>query len=103
MIQVEEALREILAHITVLGTERVALSDGLGRVLAEDVSATLNVPPCDNSAMDGYALRYADIEGASQSSPARLKVIGDLPAGYSFDASVGQGEALRIMTGAPVP
>ncbi|MCP4715077.1 MAG: molybdopterin molybdotransferase MoeA, partial [Deltaproteobacteria bacterium] len=46
---------------------------------------------------------YADIEGASQSSPARLKVIGDLPAGYSFDASVGQGEALRIMTGAPVP
>jgi len=103
MISVDEALDTILSQVQVLGTERVPTADGLGRVLAEDIHATLNVPPLDNSAMDGYAVRISDIEGASQDSPARLAVIGDLPAGYRADRPLQAGEALRIMTGAPVP
>ncbi len=103
MISVEDALTTIVSQIRILGTERVSLNDALGRVLAEDVYAPYNIPPLDNSAMDGYAVKYADIAGATPDAPASLEVTGDLPAGYTADHPVFPGKALRIMTGAPVP
>ena len=103
MISVEKALQTILSQIKVLGTERLDLLSSLGRVLAEDTYAPFNVPPFDNSAMDGYALKFTDIDAASADAPARLRVTGDLPAGCSASKPLKNGEALRIMTGAPVP
>ncbi len=103
MLSVEEALDQILRHIEPLGTERVSLLNALGRVVAEDVYAPRDIPPLDNSGMDGYAVRAEDIAKASQDSPIRLKVIEDLPAGFIAKKAVQKGEAIRIMTGAPIP
>ncbi len=103
MLKVDEALKKILAEIKPLGLESVNISDSAGRVLAEDILAPRGNPPWDNSAMDGYALRAADVEGASSDSPVRLRVIYDLPAGGVPEGPVGEGEAVRIMTGAPTP
>ncbi|HEY4708464.1 MAG TPA: gephyrin-like molybdotransferase Glp [Thermodesulfobacteriota bacterium] len=103
MITVEEALETILKEIRPLGLESVPISSALDRVLGEDISARGNNPPWDNSAMDGYALKSADTEGASPEKPARLKVIYDLPAGQTPKGALSRGEAVRIMTGAPVP
>jgi len=103
LISVEEALNTILPHIKVLGTERVTIQNSLGAILSEDICAPFNVPPLDNSAMDGYAVKASDIEGASKQNPAKLKISGELPAGYISKDLLKKGEALRIMTGAPVP
>jgi molybdopterin molybdotransferase len=103
LYSVEEALTAILARIPVLPPETVLLDDALGRVLAEDVHADLHVPPFDNSAMDGYAVIAADTTGAAPERPAVLRVVGDLPAGQVPDTAVRPGEAIRIMTGAPMP
>ncbi len=99
MIRVTEALDAILSRVQALGSERVMTGQALGRVLAEDVVSDVTIPPLDNSAMDGYAVRSGDLAAL----PARLRVTGDLPAGSRSDVPVGCGEALRIMTGAPVP
>ncbi len=99
MISVEEAQQRLIAMIAPLGAEQVALSDALGRVLAEDVAARRTQPPWDVSAMDGYAVRAADVAQV----PTRLKVIGSAPAGQAFGGAVKPGEAVRIFTGAPVP
>lgn len=80
-------------------TESVGLDDALGRVLAADVAARVPNPAFTNSAMDGYAVRAADVA----SLPARLRVVGDVPAGSSADPGLGAGECVRIMTGAPLP
>src|SRR5512139_2503540 len=103
MISVDEALEIILGTIQVLGLERVDILDSLGRVLGEDVHAPYSIPPWDNSAMDGYAVHHDDIEGASLQNPAVLTVVADLPAGYTAPRAVSRGEAIRIMTGAPIP
>lgn len=103
MISVEEALSLILSQIKQMGTERVSITSALGRVIAEDVYAKRNNPPWDNSAMDGYAVLFEDIKGATREKPATLKVIEELAAGYVARNTVGRGEAVRIMTGAPVP
>ncbi len=103
MIPVKEARDIVLGQIPVLGTERVDLFSALGRVLAEDVVAPHDVPPQTNSAMDGYAVRSEDLQGASKENPVSLDVIADLPAGYVSQQPVGTGQAVRIMTGAPVP
>jgi molybdopterin molybdotransferase len=103
MITVEQALETILAQIHVLGTERVEILGARGRVLAEDVVAPFNVPPHTNSSMDGYAVRSADVAGACPDHPVTLTVTGDLPAGYVAAAAINAGQALRIMTGAPLP
>ena len=84
MISVEDALSLILSQIREMGSERVDITSSLGRVIAEDIYARRNNPPWDNSAMDGYALLYADIKGATRDSPAILNVIEDLPAGYKI-------------------
>ncbi len=103
MISVEQARSYILGHFHPLELERVPLLEALNRVLAEDVVSPLDVPPHDNSAMDGYAVRAEDIRGASPQNPVQLRVIADLGAGYVPTAAVGRGTAVRIMTGAVVP
>ena len=103
MLKVEEARKHILDSISALEEVEVPLLDALGLNLAEDAVAGNDIPPFDNSAMDGYALRAADIAGASPENAVELDVLGDLPAGYTADVEVGRGQAIRIMTGAPVP
>ena len=99
MISVEEARRRLLAPLAALAAEQVALSEAVGRVLAEDVAARRTQPPFAVSAMDGYAVRAADVARV----PTRLKVVGSVPAGQAHAGTVGSGEAVRIFTGAPVP
>jgi len=103
MISVEEALERVLSYVHRLEPEEQPIADALGQVLAEDAQAGFDIPPFDNTAMDGYAVRAADTNGASESSPVRLRVIGELAAGYVFEGEVTPGTAVRIMTGAPVP
>jgi molybdopterin molybdotransferase len=104
LLSVDEALARILASASApLETEEVALDDALGRRLARDLAAKRTQPPCPVSAMDGYALRAADIATAGAQTPVRLKVIGASAAGHGFDGRVNAGEAVRIFTGAPVP
>jgi molybdopterin molybdotransferase len=103
MISVEEALDKILHEVDVLEPETAPISDSLGQVLAEDIQSDINVPPLDNSAMDGYAVLSRDTVGASQSSPNNLQVIDTVMAGAISSKEVVPGTAVRIMTGAPVP
>ncbi|MFC1907646.1 gephyrin-like molybdotransferase Glp [Chloroflexota bacterium] len=103
MISVEQALEKILGYVDVLEAEESPILDTLGLVLAEDVVSTMDVPPLDNSAMDGYAVIAEDIRGAGEQSPRYLKVIGTVPAGSISKQAVIPGTAVRIMTGAPVP
>ena len=103
MISVEEARARILARFAPLPTEYVPLLEAVGQVLSEDVVATFNIPPMANTSMDGYAVRAADTVGATSATPRTLRVIGYLAAGGTFDGAVGPGEAVRIMTGAPIP
>jgi molybdopterin molybdotransferase len=99
VISVEEARRRLLAPLKPLAAEQVSLADAAGRVLAEDVAARRTQPPFAVSAMDGYAVRAADVARV----PARLKVLGSVPAGQAYPGTVHSGEAVRIFTGAPVP
>ena len=103
MISFEEALDHILSRIQPLGVEKVLLLESLGRIIGEDIYAKRNIPPLDNSAMDGYALRSEDVREASQNHPVRLVVIEDLPAGIISTKGIEKGKAIRIMTGAPIP
>ena len=103
VLSVEEALERILATVHVLEPERVDLLEAAGRVLAESVTADRDIPPLTNSAMDGYAVRGADVEQAGERSPVRLQVVGEVAAGTVSGAEVVPGTAVRIMTGAPVP
>lgn len=99
MISVAEALAQVLKNTKETCTEQVALNDALGRVLATDVSARLTQPWADVSAMDGYAVRAADVA----SVPVSLTVLGESPAGGHYAGEVGKGQAVRIFTGAPLP
>jgi len=101
---VEEARDAVLAAIAgPTELEAVFLPDALGRVLAEPVVSTTALPPWDNSAMDGYAVRAADTSGASEDAPVRLEVIGEVRAGFAPAVEVRRGTAVRIATGAPLP
>ena len=103
MISLEEALRQILDTIHPLGLEKIHILDALGRVIGEDILAPRPLPPKNNSAMDGYAIRWEDTRDASQERPVILEVIEDIPAGSIPRKVVGGGQATRIMTGAPIP
>lgn len=103
MLSVPEASTRILEHITPLPTERLSLLDALGRVLAEPVRAPMTLPAWDNSAMDGYAVRGSDIDAATPERPVRLRVLETVAAGGFATHRVSDGEAIRIMTGAPLP
>jgi molybdopterin molybdotransferase len=101
VLSVEEALDRILATVHALEPERVSLLQAAGRVLAERVTADRDIPPLTNSAMDGYAVRGAGLADAQL--PIRLRVVGEAAAGYVSGVAVAPGQAVRIMTGAPVP
>ena len=103
MLSVEQALEQILEAFHPLESERVPIVDALGRVLAADVYADVDIPPHSNSSMDGYAVLAADTAGASREAPARLRVVGELAAGYVTETKVEPGTTIRIMTGAPIP
>jgi molybdopterin molybdotransferase len=102
-IPLEEALDLLLRRCSVLPAETVPLSESFGRVLAEDFYAGEDVPPFDRSPYDGYAMRAADIAGAAPGAPARLKVLEEVPAGYTPRYPLEAGLATKVMTGAPIP
>ena len=99
MISVTEAIQIVKDQTRQLPTERLSLDQSLGRVLAENVIADTDLPPFDRSQMDGYAVRSAD----SQDAPVRLKIVGESAAGKGWHQEMFEGQAVRIMTGAPVP
>jgi len=103
MITVKEAHEAIRASARSLPLERVSLASLEGRVLGEDVTAGFALPRFDNAAMDGFAVRWHDVQGAAGDTPVTLNVIGEVAAGGSAEQVVGKGEALQIMTGAPMP
>ncbi|MFJ6115760.1 gephyrin-like molybdotransferase Glp [Streptomyces sp. NPDC092129] len=100
---VDDHLEDILAGIRPLEPIELQLLDAQGCVLVDDVTVPVSLPPFDNSSMDGYAVRVADVAGASEEFPAVLTVVGDVAAGSAGAMRVGPGEAARIMTGAPLP
>ncbi|MGW1638995.1 molybdotransferase-like divisome protein Glp [Streptomyces lavendulae] len=100
---VDEHLADVLAAVRPLEPIELQLLDAQGCVLVEDVTVPVALPPFDNSSMDGYAVRVADVQGASEEFPAVLAVIGDVAAGSGELPTVGPGQAARIMTGAPLP
>ena len=99
LIPVADALERLLAGVVPTSAERVALEHAAGRTLAADLAATRTQPPFSASAMDGYAVRAADLA----TIPRDLKIIGEAPAGHGFSGTVASGEAVRIFTGAPLP
>src|SRR3989440_3254893 len=99
MIPISEAIRIVLDHAAALSTEAVALHNELARFLAEDIVADTDLPPFDRAQMDGYAVHAADVASA----PARLRIVGESAAGAGWHGEMKAGEAVRIMTGAPVP
>ncbi len=102
MISADQALQIVLENVTALGVERISIVEALGRVLAEDISSPRDIPGFDNSAMDGYAVRAADLAGASEANPVKLTVVETVGAGTVPTRRVGAGEAARTMTGAPI-
>jgi molybdopterin molybdotransferase len=100
---VEDHLAHVLAQVTPARAERVPVPDALGRTLHDAVRAAVDIPVFDNSAMDGFAVRFADVSAAGPTHPVTLRVVADLPAGTDLDPQLGPGEAVRIMTGSPVP
>lgn len=99
MIDLKKALKIIANQTGILANEKIPLADAVGRILAEDIVADTDLPPFDRSQMDGFALRSGD----SVKAPARLKVVGESSAGRGWHKTLGPGQAVRIMTGAPVP
>jgi molybdopterin molybdotransferase len=100
---VDEHLEDVLTTVRPLEPIELQLLDAQGCVLVEDVTVPVSLPPFDNSSMDGYAVRVADVAGASEEFPAVLEVVGDVAAGQSGLLHVGPGQTARIMTGAPLP
>lgn len=103
MLSVEAAQERVLQVFSSLDSEPIPILEATGRVLAEDIHASGDIPPHANSSMDGYAVQAADTVGGGEGSPVALRIIGDLPAGYVSERVVTSGTAVRIMTGAPLP
>ncbi len=100
----QDAQKTVLDAAKPLGLEKLGLLEALGRVLGEDIIAIRDNPPWDNSAMDGFAVRWEDIKQQHAiTKPVELKIVEDVPAGIVATKAVGPGQAIRIMTGAPVP
>jgi molybdopterin molybdotransferase len=103
MISIHEALQVLKENLSEVQTESVDLADAYGRYLAESVTAPEPSPRYTNSAMDGFALRWADVMNASQENPVSLRIVGESRAGLPFDGKVNDREAIRISTGAMLP
>src|SRR6266568_1309280 len=99
MIPVDEAISLVLQQSPQLEIESIGLGQALNRILAEDIIADSDLPPFDRAQMDGYAVRAADVANV----PARLRIVGESAAGAGWHHEMNSGEAVRIMTGAPVP
>jgi len=102
-LSVREAVQRVLSQAEPLDSEQIPIPEALGRALAKGVLARGPLPPWDNSAMDGYAVRGQDVTEASRQAPVVLEVVGETRAGESASRALCRGEAIRIMTGAPVP
>jgi molybdopterin molybdotransferase len=102
-VSVQQARDTILENVSPLPPERRPLLGALGYTLAEEIYSPLDLPPWDNSAMDGFAVRAADVQGACSTAPRTLPVVDDVPAGGFSARALQAGEAIRIMTGAPIP
>jgi molybdopterin molybdotransferase len=103
LLSVDQARQRILSNFQPVTTETLSLTGCSNRVLAQEIVAANDLPPFDNSSMDGFAVRAEDIGEATAASPRRLRVVADIPAGSQPTISLGPGEAARIMTGAPIP
>ncbi|MGQ9869382.1 molybdopterin molybdotransferase MoeA, partial [Leptodesmis sp.] len=107
MIPASEAEQQILSLVQPLDrdrdTEQVPLLNAAGRILAEPVSSSLDFPHWDNSAMDGYAVRYADVQNCTPDRPVTLTIVEEIPAGYQPQKTVQSGQAARILTGSMLP
>src|SRR5574339_609056 len=103
LLSVDEARIRILSHFAPVESESVSLMEAADRVLAQNVIANSDFPSFDNSSMDGFAIRAADLTDATPASPHKLRVIADIPAGSSPAIRLTHGEAARIMTGAQMP
>lgn len=103
MLSVEEALERIQSALAPLPRQKISAGDACGRIVAADCSAQINLPPFDNSAMDGYAVVSNDVKFASAENPVSLNVIGEIPAGQNFEGRIVIGQCARIFTGSPVP
>ena len=103
MLSLEETQVLVASHVEMLAVEEVDLLDAVGRVAAVDLKSDIDVSPFAHAAMDGFALRSAQVELASSENPVELDVIAEIAAGDVFDGACGEGECVRIMTGAPVP
>src|SRR4051812_48484905 len=103
MLSLEEARELLLALVARPQTELLSVPLALGRILARDVAAPIDLPIFDNSAMDGFAVRAADINGASREKPIQLKLVAAVPAGARVDSEVAPGTCIRVFTGSPLP
>ncbi|GAA0070092.1 molybdopterin molybdotransferase MoeA [Clostridium sardiniense] len=103
MISLEEARELLFSKLKKMDYEEVSIEDSLGRVLYEDIYSEIDNPPFPRSPLDGYAVRGEDTKGASKENPIELKTIDKIYAGYVSEKELGKGEAIRIMTGAPIP
>ncbi|MCI7738613.1 MAG: molybdopterin molybdotransferase MoeA [Lachnospiraceae bacterium] len=102
-VELEQAIQIIREKVAVMGTEIVPLSEARGRILARQIVAEENVPPFDRSPYDGFAFRAKDLEEASKEHPVTLRIIEEVPAGKVPERKIGKGEAIKILTGAPIP
>ena len=103
MLALEQAQERVLSAVSTLPSETIPLAEADGRILSEAVVARIPLPPFTNSAMDGYAVRSADLSGASGQSPSRLRLVGSVAAGQTFSGTVGTGDCVRLYTGSPLP
>ena len=102
-VELEQAIQIIRDKVAVMGTEIVPLSEARGRILARQIVAEENVPPFDRSPYDGFAFRAKDLEEASKEHPVTLRIIEEVPAGKAPERKISKGEAIKILTGAPIP
>ncbi|SJZ89172.1 molybdopterin molybdotransferase MoeA [Selenihalanaerobacter shriftii] len=103
MIDIDIALEKVLNRAKINDNVRVPILESLGFVIAEEIYANDTIPPFDKSAMDGYAVKYIDTIGSTKVDPNLLNLVGEVPAGHPSDYQLKSGEALKIMTGAPIP
>src|SRR6185503_18879336 len=103
MLNLEEAVERILRIVPSSSSEWIDLTLAHGRFLAEQILAPIELPPFDNSAMDGYAVRAADVTSAAPDKPVRLRCVGKVPAGQVFEREMITGQCVRLFTGSPLP
>ncbi|MGW8251050.1 MAG: gephyrin-like molybdotransferase Glp, partial [Anaerolineales bacterium] len=103
LLSVAEAQQLILRAFSKTESVKVDVPQALRKILAEDVFSSIDLPAFSNSSMDGFAVRSGDVMGASPGNPVKLRVVGDVAAGHSVDVELESGQAVRIMTGGPLP